>query len=415
MENNSVIPLFLALGLMIGAAKIAGSVARALGQPRVFGELVAGIILGPSVLNFLHLPVFAGQPLEATVRQFAELGVLLLMFKVGLDVHLKELLSVGQVALLAGSLGAILPIILAVPVVVMFGFSTQAAIFIGVVLAATSVSISAQTMMELGVLKTREGRALLAAAVVDDVVAILLLSVAVATTSTQAGSGESVLVILLRMVVYSGLAMSVAWFILPRILQMLHDHHMPHGVTAFALIFALIFGWSAEAFGGIAPITGAFIAGLGLSRINEKIRHEIDTAVNHLAYAFFVPIFFVHVGLVIDLHQITLAALPFAGLLLLSAIASKIIGCGLGARLGGFDNTSAFRLGVSMISRGEVGLIVASAGLALGVFSKEVFPTLFLVILLTTILTPILVRLTFRTVPAVVPEPQLQLELAGGD
>jgi Kef-type K+ transport system membrane component KefB len=405
MENQSVIPLFLTLGVIIAAAKIAGNISQAVGQPRVFGKLLAGVILGPSLLNFMHLPALQAAELEPTIHQLAELGVLLLMFKVGMEVQVSELLSVGRVALFAGVLGAIMPIMMAMPVALAFGFSDQAALFVGVVLAATSVSISAQTMLELGVLRTKEGRALLGAAVVDDIVAILLLSMVVATTGGEPAPQEQVVWVLARIVGYSSVALAIAWFGLPRMFRWLQKQ--PHGAAAFAWVVALLFGWSAEAFGGMAPITGAFIAGLGFSRVHEQARHEIESALSHIAYAFLVPIFFVHVGLATDLRQISLNAIPFALLLLAIAILSKLIGCGLGAWLGGFSARPALRLGVSMISRGEVGLIVASTGLARGVFDAEMFPSLILVILLTTVLTPALVRFVFRE-----HHPQAQLSAA---
>jgi Kef-type K+ transport system membrane component KefB len=179
-----------------------------------------------------------------------------------------------------------------------------------------------------------------------------------------------------------------------------------YGIPAFALIFALLFGWSAEYFAGVAAITGAFIAGVGLSRVREGARRQIETAVSNIAYVFLVPIFFVSVGLQIDLSAFPLSALPFALLILALAVLTKIVGCGVGARLGGFTNGDSLRLGVCMISRGEVGLIIASLGVSSGVLSTTgpLFPTLFLVILLTTVLTPPLVRLAFQRRPQPVAE-----------
>jgi Kef-type K+ transport system membrane component KefB len=177
-------------------------------------------------------------------------------------------------------------------------------------------------------------------------------------------------------------------------------------MPAFAIILALLFGWSAEHFGGVAPITGAFLAGVGLSRLPERIKNPIEEAVSSIAYAFLVPIFFVSVGLQVDLSQFPATAIPLAALLMLVAVASKIIGCGLGGYWGGFNRQQALRLGVAMVSRGEVGLIIASLGLSRGLFrpSDPLFLSLFLVILLTTVLTPILVRLVFRT-----PEPTVAI------
>lgn len=399
MESGGVIQLFLALGVMIAAAEIAGAVARKLGQPRVFGQLLAGVILGPTLLDILHWGTFSDpDTLYHTIHELAELGVLFLMFSVGLEVHLHELLSVGKVALWGGLLGAVLPLALALPAVMPFGYDLDAAIFVGVVMAATSVSISAQTLLELGILSTKEGIGLLAAAVVDDVLAILILSIVIALLGADGGgSVGSIVWILVRMLLYLGGALAVAWFALPRLFGWLDLRpELSGSVAAFALVAALIFGWSAEALGGVATITGSFIAGLGLSQTSERTKGEIVDAVRRVSYSLLVPIFFVSVGLQTDLTAIESSLLPLAGLLLAAAVLSKVIGSGLGAYIGGFSKGEAFRLGVCMISRGEVGLIIASLGLTSGLLSDELFQPVFLVILLTTVITPPLVRLVFK-------------------
>jgi Kef-type K+ transport system membrane component KefB len=206
---------------------------------------------------------------------------------------------------------------------------------------------------------------------------------------------------LVRMVAYLGLAFAFAWYILPRLIHWIHarpELSHSYGVPAAALVFALLFGWSAERFGGLAPITGAFIAGVGLSHMPEAIKRPIDEAVAHIAYAFLIPIFFVGIGLRVNLSQLQLNALPLAIMLLIAAVAGKVIGVGLGSYRFGFKARQAVRLGVCMIARGEVNLIIVSLGLAGGIFQANdpLFLSLFLVILLTTVLTPILVRIVFR-------------------
>ncbi len=404
MEANQTILLFLALGIIIAAARIAGGLARRFDQPRVLGELIVGVILGPTLLDLLHSPLLGLNQvhLEESIRQFAELGVLLLMFKIGLEVHLNELLKVGKVAVIAGVLGAFVPVLLTLPAVMIFGYEWQPALFAGVVLAATSVSISAQVLLELGLLRTIEGNALLATALIDDVVAIVLVSLTVAVTASQQTVDPQVLIgIVLRMTAYIAIAVAIAWFIVPRLIHWIHTHPdfaQSYGIASFAIILALLFGWSAEHFGGVAPITGAFIAGVGLSRTKEFVKRPIEEAISNIAYAFLVPIFFVGVGLQVDLSQFRLDALPLAAVLLIVAVISKIGGCGLGALWGGFNRQQAFRLGICMISRGEVGLIIAALGLTSGLFTPTdtLFLSLFLVILLTTVLTPPLVRQVFR-------------------
>lgn len=402
MEHN-VTPLLLALGLIILAARAAGALARRFGQPRVLGELLVGVLLGPTVLNILNSSFLGleGAHLDTIIIALAELGVLLLMFNIGLNVHLEELARVGRVAGVAGVVGAVLPLLMTVGLTALFNFPTEAGLFAGVTLAATSVSISAQVLLELGVIRTKEGNALLATALIDDVVAILLLSLVVAVTTAQ-GSVDigQLALIIVRMGAYITSAFLIAWFVIPRLVTLVNrlGQGSPYAVPAFALVLALLFGWSADYFGGVAAITGAFIAGVGLSRVRESFKHSIDNAVSNIAYAFLVPIFFVNVGLSTDLRAFPLSALPFAFLLLATAVVSKLIGCGGGARLVGFNNTESLRLGVCMVSRGEVGLIIASIGLSTGVFGGDnvLFPSLFLVILLTTVLTPPLVRWVFR-------------------
>jgi Kef-type K+ transport system membrane component KefB len=405
VESTLVAQLFLALALIVGAAQLGGSAARSIGQPRVFGELLAGIILGPTLLNMLHWGLF-DQPdlLQKTSDELAQLGVLLLMFTVGLEVHFNELLSVGKVALWSGATGGLVPVLLVVPAVLAFDYRFESALFAGVVLAATSVSISAQTLLELGILRTREGFGLLATAVVDDIVALLLLSIEVAAQGTNA-STNGLLWIIVRMALYLAGALAVAWFVVPVLFNWIHrTPQIASGLSSFALIAALVFGWSAEILGGIAAITGAFIAGLGFSHATPRVKTEVENTVREISYAFLVPIFFVNVGLHADLTQIGLDTLPLAGVLLAAAVVSKVGGSWIGARLGGFTSGESFRLGVCRISRGEVGLIIASLGLANGLLDSDLYQPLFLVILLTTVITPPLVRLSFQRGAGSTPE-----------
>lgn len=398
MEQNPAIALFLALGLMIAVAKIGGSLARRVGQPRVFGELLAGVLLGPTVLDLLHWGVFAEADvhlLEETIAQLAELGVLLLMFLIGLEVQPHELAAVGRLALLASVMGSFASLLLVALVSLVFGFSTQAALFAGVTLAATSVSISAQTLLELRILRTKEGIALLATALLDDVLTIVMISLLIATTSPEANNSLPVIVV--RIAIYILGALAASWFVLPGVVNWIHERsQMLKGTAAFGLMLILFFGWSAEALGGVAAILGAFIAGLGFSRTHEGAKHEVEQAMLNIGYAFLVPIFFINIGLLVNLRQISLDALPFAVLLLLVAVAAKIGGVSLGARLGNFQPHEALRVGVCMVSRGEVSLIVASIALTQGIFNNLLFSSLFLVILLTAILTPPLVRWVFQ-------------------
>jgi len=402
---NPFIPLMLALGVILLASRAGGAIARLLNQPRVLGQLIVGLILGPTVLDMLHWGILQGVDLQGTIKEFAELGVLLLMFNIGLEVHLSELAKVGKVAVFAGVLGVVVPIALTAVVLLPAGYDMIPAFFAGVTLAATSVSISAQVLLELGYLHTKEGNALLATALIDDVLAIL----AVSLTLVLAGAGNAqgnadfsqLLAIILQMAGYILVAFLLAWYALPRIMQWIQRRpqlSQAYGIPIFALVSALLFGWSAEFLGGVAAITGAFIAGVGLSKLSAGLKHDIEQTMSHLAYVFLVPIFFVDVGLETDLSAFPLDALPFMLILLLMAVISKVFGAGFGARVGGFNLRESLRVGVCMVSRGEVGLIIISIGLTSGILDggSELYASLFMVILLTTVLTPPMVRWVFQ-------------------
>ncbi|MCY4146672.1 MAG: cation:proton antiporter [Chloroflexi bacterium] len=403
---KAFIPLMFALGIILLASRAGGAVARRLGQPRVLGQLLVGVLLGPTVLDMLHWGILQGVDLQHTLKELAELGVLLLMFNIGLEVHLSELAKVGRVAVLGGALGVAVPIALTVLVALAAGYDMFPALFAGVTLAATSVSISAQVLLELGYLHTKEGNALLATALIDDVLAILAVSLTLVLASAGAnGDGadlSQLLVIVLQMAGYLAVAFALAWYGLPRAFRWIRSRPQlaqAYGIPMFALASALFFGWSAEYFGGVAAITGAFIAGVGLSHLQgQGTKQEIEQAMTHLAYVFLVPIFFIDVGLETDLSAFPLAALPFMLALLLVAVISKVFGAGIGARMGGFDLWESLRVGVCMVSRGEVGLIIISIGLSSGLLDSgsELYASLFMVILLTTVLTPPLVRWVFQ-------------------
>ena len=404
-DVNPFIPLMLALGVILLASRAGGAIARRLHQPRVLGQLIVGVILGPTLLDMLHWGILQGVDLQHTIKEFAELGVLLLMFNIGLEVHLSELAKVGKVALFAGVLGVVVPIALTVLVLLPAGYDMIPAFFAGVTLAATSVSISAQVLLELGYLHTKEGNALLATALIDDVLAILAVSLTLvlAGAGGAQGSGDlsQLLVIVVQMAGYIVIAFLLAWYILPRIMVWIQRRpqlSQSYGIPIFALISALLFGWSAEFIGGVAAITGAFIAGVGLSKLSSGMKHDIEQTMSHLAYVFLVPIFFVDVGLETDLSAFPLDALPFMLILLLMAVISKVFGAGFGARVGGFTLRESLRVGVCMVSRGEVGLIIISIGLSSGILDggSELYASLFMVILLTTVLTPPMVRWVFQ-------------------
>ena len=390
---DTSLQFLLVLATIVVAAKGSGYLSTRLGQPAVLGELLIGLVLGPTVLDMLHLPVFGGGHMGETLSHLAHLGVLFLMFMAGLEVDLEAMMRAGRPAMLAGIMGVVAPVALGIAVALPFGFDFQRSLFMGLVLAATSVSISAQTLMELGVLRTRVGIALLGAAIVDDVLVILCLSLFVALTGGGGSGIVAILWVLARMAAFLGLALWLGARIIPRLGSMVAQLPISEGVMALAIVVTLLYAWTAEALGGMAAITGAFLAGLLFAR--TPLRHHIEAGMHTLAYSWLVPVFFVSIGLEANARALGLEGLPFALTIIGIAMLSKVLGCGIGARLGGFSNSEALRLGVGMSSRGEVGLIVASVGLGSGLIGERIFASVVLMILVTTLVTPILLRMLY--------------------
>jgi Kef-type K+ transport system membrane component KefB len=390
---SSILQFVIILAVIIVAAKVAGLLSVKVGMPAVLGELLAGVILGPTLLNLFGLPFVTDTHLLEGFQHLAEIGVILLMFMAGLETDLKAIGRVGKVAVLAGVLGVVVPLVIGAGSSLPFGFTIQQALFIGIILTATSVSISAQTMLELGVLKRKEGIALLAAAVIDDVLVIIVLSLFIAFTSGGGGLLDIGLV-LGKVLLFFLVAGLIGWKVLPRLIPQAKKLPISEGLTALTVVVILLYSWSAEYLGGVALITGAFIVGVAVSR--TEFKHEIEDKFHTLTYGFFVPIFFVSIGLAANLAALAPADFLFAGVIILGAVGGKVIGCSLGARLGGFDNRLSLRLGFGMISRGEVGLIVASVGLTGGLIGQNIYGVMVLMVLVTTLITPPILKLIYR-------------------
>ena len=362
-----------------------------MGQPSVLGELLVGIILGPSIINVLNLP-FIEHELAETVAKLGELGVLLLMFLAGLELHLGEMRKNLRVAAFAGLMGVFWPVLLGWGAGLLFGLNQPASIFLGLTLGATSVSISAQTLIELKALRTRVGLSLLGAAVFDDILIILLLSVFLALQG-GGGSASDVLLIVVRMILFLVTSVAFGLWILPWVIRRFAKLPISQGLLTVSLVIMLTYGIAAEYFGGMAAITGAFLAGLMLARTHEKER--IETGMHALAYGLFVPIFFVNIGLSIDLREFQLQGLFFTVVIILVAVIGKWVGSGWGARLGGLSRHESIQLGAGMISRGEVGLIVASVGMKDNLVTAEEFSAIVVMVLVTTLITPPILRALF--------------------
>lgn len=377
---NTTLQMLLPLAGILLGAKAAAQISHRLGLPAVFGELLLGLALGPSLLGWLA-------PTE-TLHLFADIGVILLMFMAGLETDTVAMRQVGTVALLTAVGGVLLPLGGGLLIGVAAGLEWHHALFLGAVLTATSVSISAQTLRELGRLRSREGTTILGAAVIDDVLGVLVFAIVMSL------SGEgNVLLTLAKMALF----FPIAWLIGNRVVPVLvrWERHLYHREASLALLLGLVllYAWAAEALGSVATITGAYLLGVVVARHTDE-RHIVHSGTAAIGYAFFIPIFFIDIGLQAQASGL-LAAPLFTALLIVFAIVSKIAGCGAGAWLGGLRRRAALQVGVGMISRGEVALVIAGAGFAAGLLNSDLFSVLIVVTLATTLVTPPLLRLAY--------------------
>ncbi|KAF0108441.1 MAG: putative sodium/hydrogen antiporter [Anaerolineaceae bacterium] len=396
MINFVIVSPFLQLAFLLViillAAKLAGYVSIRLGQPSVLGELLVGILLGPSLINLLHLPILSNEASGEFIHQLGEIGVLLLMFIAGLELHFSEMRHSLRVSALAGILGVIFPFALGWGTGLLFGLDQTAAIFLGLTLGATSVSISAQTLIELNVLRSRVGLSLLGAAVFDDILVILLLSIFFALSS-GAGSVADIAIVFGRMALFFALAAAFGLWALPRLVRWVRELPVSQNVLTLAIVTLLGYALAAELIGGMAAITGAFLAGLMFARSPE--REALEPRISALAYGFFVPIFFVSIGLSVDIASIK-AGLGLAAVVIIVAILGKLLGSGLGAKWAGFSWREAWQLGAGMVSRGEVGLIVASVGMQAGLVNEAEFAAIVGMVIVSTLVTPPVLRALFK-------------------
>ena len=275
--------LILILAIIILVAKLAGYLSTRIGQPSVFGELLVGLILGPSLLDITHLNFITNTHLEETILEFGEIGVLLLMFLAGLELEVRDLARNTRVSALAGALGVVIPVGIGYLIGILFDMPSDHAVFLGLTLGATSVSISAQTLMELKVLRSRVGLGLLGAAVFDDILVILLLSTFTALVSGASGPGAVGLTIL-KMVMFLGLSVLIGLYALPWLSHQFSKLRISQGSVALAVVVMLFYAVAAEVVGGMAAITGTFVAGLMLGRTTEK--STIEHGFSVLAYGF---------------------------------------------------------------------------------------------------------------------------------
>jgi Kef-type K+ transport system membrane component KefB len=386
------IHFLLDLCIILLTTKILGLFTRKIQMPQVVGALLAGIILGPSVLGMVHETDF--------ISKMSELGVIVLMFQAGLDTDFNELKKCGKASFIIALIGVIVPLMGGLAVASFFNndgsffnLSNQKLmenIFIGVVLTATSVSITVETLQELGKLKTGAGTAIMGAAIIDDILGIILLTIATSFNDPSVNIAYS----LLKIVAFFLISM-VSGLIFRKIFALLSLRHGPkRRLPLFAFSFCLILSFIAEAYFGVADITGAYIAGIIIS--NTIHSDYVKSKVEVLSYLLLSPIFFASIGITNDLSSAGSSLLIFTIILTAIALLTKIVGCGLGAKLCGYDSKSSLQIGIGMISRGEVALIVANKGSAINLLQKQFLGPIITVVIFTTLITPILLKLAFK-------------------
>ncbi|SDW12553.1 sodium/proton-potassium antiporter GerN, CPA2 family [Marininema mesophilum] len=385
----------LEIALLLIAVKLAGHGSKKLGQPSVFGELLVGVFLGPAFLGWIHIhPEHPGM-----FKHLAEIGVILLMFLAGLETDIDEFKQNTSASTFVAVGGVFFPFVMGWASGLFFGYSLFTSIFIGILLVATSVSVTVQTLRELGQLQSKEGVTILGAAVLDDILGLVLLSVVVTfTTSGNHGEGLPTIIgiLLLKMFLFFFIAITLGRRILPRLIHWISYLTSSEVILTFGIILAFIYAYVAELF-GLAGIVGAYFAGLILSSTHH--RQELYEKVEIISSSFFVPIFFVSIGISTDIRQLKPEAISLLIVLLIIATVSKIIGSGLGAKLAGFPWNNSFAVGTGMVARGEVGLIVASIGLSRHLIDAQLFTITVFIILLTTLLTPPLLKISLGKGP----------------
>ncbi|MFB5250548.1 cation:proton antiporter [Bacillus mycoides] len=371
---------FFQIALILLSTKLAGDLSVRLGQPSVLGKLIVGIVIGPALLGWIEN--------SELLTQLSNVGVILLMFMAGLETDLKELNENRNSSLAVAIGGIVLPFVGGYVAGLVMGMEQGNAVFLGLLLCATSVSISVQTLRDLGKMKTRESTTMLGAAVFDDILVVILLAFAMSFLGTD---DVNLTMVILKKVVFFASIILIGWKGVPAIMRWLSPLRVSESIVSAALIICFSFAYFGELL-GIAGIIGAFAAGIAISQTNYK--HEVEKKVEPIAYAMFVPVFFVSIGMNITFDGIG-DQIWFILALTVIAVLTKLIGCGFGARITGFDAKSSAIIGAGMVSRGEVALIIAGTGLSSGLLAQDYFTAIVIVVILTTMITPPMLKYTF--------------------
>ena len=385
--------VFRNLAIIILTAKLFGLAARKCKAPQVVGEIIAGLLIGPCVLNLVHI--------SDTISVFAEIGVVLLMFSTGLGTNLKELIKAGPIATLIACVGVAVPLAGGTLLYsIFYGFAAVGstefykALFIGTIMTATSVSITVAALQEMGHLKSFLGTTIVSAAVIDDVIGIVVLTCVLGAGS---GTGTGLGKVLFNTVLFFATAIGVG--LIAHFAMKWLDKRNPHTqrITIVSMAFCFAMAYIAEAYFGIADITGAYIAGIVLCTMADA--PYVERRVDISNYVLFAPVFFASIGLKTDISGLTPQILLFSVCFVIVALITKVIGCGLAAKICRFNWADSLKVGVGMMTRGEVALIVAQKGLDIGVVDPVYFTAVILLIVVSSVATPLVLKVLFTKAP----------------
>ena len=385
--------VFRNLAIIILTAKFFGLAARKCKAPQVVGEIIAGLLIGPCLLNLVHI--------SDTISVFAEIGVVLLMFSTGLGTNLKELIKAGPIATLIACVGVAVPLAGGTLLYsIFYGFAAVGstefykALFIGTIMTATSVSITVAALQEMGHLKSFLGTIIVSAAVIDDVIGIVVLTCVLGAGS---GTGTGLGKVLFNTVLFFATAVGVG--LIAHFAMKWLDKRNPHTqrITIVSMAFCFAMAYIAEEYFGIADITGAYIAGIVLCSMDDA--SYVERRVDISNYVLFAPVFFASIGLKTDISGLTPQILLFSVCFVVVALITKVIGCGLAAKVCRFCWADSLKVGVGMMTRGEVALIVAQKGLDIGVVDPVYFTAVILLIVVSSVATPLVLKVLFTKAP----------------
>lgn len=390
--------MLISLAVLLFTAKIFAEIFNKLRLPVVLGELTAGIIMGP--FAFGSIPIFDGKPLvilNETVLQIGEIAGIVILFIAGLEITPREFLRGGAASFTIGACGVIVPFFLGYYIFTIYGLQGLQAILVATALTATSVAITVSVLTELGKMQTREAKIILGAAIVDDILAIAVLSVVVTMVQTgnMAPNIIDILFLILKILGIFAALLIGAIIIIPRLL---HAERLWKARGSIeGIVTASFFGASAIAAAvGLSPIVGAFSVGMAVA--STKIIKRVEEYVDKLEIIF-APLFFAIIGAQVNLTGVNLDVLYLSGIIIIVAIVSKLAGCGLPALLFLRNKSKAIKVGIGMISRGEVGLIVAGIGVTTGVLSSNIYTTVIIMIAITTLVTPLWLKKAYSKEP----------------